>query len=60
MKNDGNIWGQMQRMVMRDGRVYNLDGVLQKIKDMKMSVNDQQPIVNRDCYLQEVIKEEDN
>ena len=41
MKNDGNIWGQMQKMVMRDGRVYNLDGVLQKIKDMKMSVNDQ-------------------
>ena len=60
MKNDGNIWGQMQKMVMRDGRVYNLDGVLQKIKDMKISVNDQQPIVNRDCYLQEVIKEEDN
>lgn len=37
MKNDENIWGQMQRMVMRDGRVFNMDSVLEKIRDMKMS-----------------------
>ena len=35
LKSDENMWGQMQKMIMRDGRVYNLDHVLQKIRDMK-------------------------
>ena len=40
MKSDENMWGQMQKMIMRDGRVYNLDHVLLKIREMRESETD--------------------
>ena len=35
LKTDENMWGEMHKMIMRDGRVYNLDHVLKKIHSMK-------------------------
>ena len=43
-KDGSNLWGAMQKMVMRDGRIYDLQSVLAKISEIGFAENPQPPI----------------
>ena len=38
-KDGSNLWGAMEKMVMRDGRIYDLQSVLAKISEIGFAEN---------------------